>query len=314
MKKGFAVLLCFAMIFSAAACTKSSPDPNVGAQTPDSGSAKKTIGLSLLTREHTYYNAIEEAAIARCAELGFTLIVQDSKQDSNLQTNQVQDFITQKVDAIILCPVSSAGIGTAIKMAQQANIPVFTMDVRADDSEGVIAHIGIDNYDGGKLAADYANTVLGGEGEVAIIGYDEVNSCVDRSDGFIDGLEAYPGLKLVSNQNCSGNSEKGANIMQNMILSYPDLKLVFCNGDPWALSALQSITTAKKDIKVIGFDGSEQAIEEIKKGGNLIATVWDNPTQMSEMTIDVINDHFNGKEIEPLVSYKPFMLDIDTIE
>jgi ribose transport system substrate-binding protein len=315
MKKVLTILICMAVLVSLLACNAQTPQTSAesASQSAPVAAEKKTIGLSLLTREHVYYNTLEEALLKRAEEFGYELIVQDSKQDSNLQTNQVQDFVTQKVDAIILCPVSSAGVGQAIKIAKDANIPVFTTDIRADDATGVISHIGIDNYAGGKLAAEYSNTVLGGKGEVAIIGYDEVSSCVDRSNGFIDGLKDFPGLKLVDNQNCSGNAEKGANIMQNMNLSHPDLKLAFCNGDPWALSATQIINTTKKDIKVIGFDGSPQGVEEIKKNGPFIATVWDSPAQMGTMTIDVIKDYFDGKKVEALVSYPPRMLDKDNL-
>lgn len=266
------------------------------------------IGVSLLTREHVYYNKIEEALIEAAPGMNFELIIQDAKSDANLQINQMQDFVTQKVDAIILCPVNSAGVESGVKTALAADIPVFTMDIQTE-GDGIICHVGIDNYEGGKLSAKYANDVLNGEGEVAIIGYDEVSSCADRTRGFIDGLKDYPDIKLVDNQNSSGSAEKSANIMQDMILKHPNLKLVFGVGDPFALGALQSIITANKEIYVIGFDGSDQAIDEIKKDGLFLATVWDDPTQLGKTTLEKVKDYFDGKDVPKIEEYEPRMLD-----
>ena len=272
-----------------------------------------TIGVSLLTREHTYYNAIEEAIIAKAPDYNFELIIQDAKSDANTQFNQMQDFITQSVDAIVMCPVNSSGLENAVALAKEADIPVFTMDVRTEGD--IVNHVGIDNYAGGQLAADYAAELLGGEGEVSVIGYDEVSSCADRTAGFIDQIEEkYPGLSVVDNQNCSGNSEKAANIMQDMILKNPDLKLVFGVGDPFALGAYQSILAANADIMVIGFDGSDEAIDKIREDGLFKATVWDNPTMLGELCLEELDRYFNGEEIPEVYEYAPRMLDITNID
>ena len=319
MKKLKSMLLSFVVLtVLLTACGNNSgkqEESKAKVQTDQTGNEVKkmlTIGVSLLTREHIYYNKIEEAMIETAKEKGFELIIQDAKSDANQQMNQIQDFITQHVDAIVLCPVNSSGLENGVKMAEDAGIPVFTMDVRTEGD--VVCHVGIDNYEGGLLAADYANSLLDGVGEVALIGYDEVSSCADRSRGFADGLENYPGLKLVDNQNSSGNAEKSANIMQDMILKHPDLKLVFGVGDPFALGALQSITTANKEIFVIGFDGSDEAIDEIKKDGLFKATVWDNPSMLGELCLEKVRDYFDGKEVPEVYEYEPRMLDRDSIE
>ena len=103
-----------------------------------------TVGISLLTREHVYYNTLENAAKDEAKKLGFDLIVCDANFDSAKQMAQVQDFIIQGVDAIILSPVSEAGGEPAIKLAQKANIPVFTMDTTTTGE--IVAHVATDNY------------------------------------------------------------------------------------------------------------------------------------------------------------------------
>lgn len=321
MKKFLAIILVLALALTFVACSSNAPaeapaeEAPVAEEAPAEAPAdeKLTIGVTLLTREHTYYNAIEEAMIAAAPSHNFELVIQDAKSDANTQFNQIQDFITQQVDAIVMCPVNSSGLENAIELAVGADIPVFTMDVRTEGA--IVNHVGIDNYAGGQLAADYAAELLDGVGEVSIIGYDEVSSCADRTAGFLDQIAAkYPDMKVVDNQNCSGNAEKAANIMQDMILKNPDLKLVFGVGDPFALGALQSISAAQEDILVIGFDGSAEAMDEIRTGGLFKATVWDNPTMLGELCLENVAAYFAGEEVPELYEYPPRMLDITNVD
>lgn len=309
MKKFLAVLLALTLALSLFACAKAPVEAAPEAAPEAAADEKLTIGVTLLTREHTYYNAIEEAMIAAAPSYNFELVIQDAKSDANTQFNQIQDFITQGVDAIVMCPVNSSGLENAVALAVEADIPVFTMDVRTEGE--IVNHVGIDNYAGGQLAADYAAELLGEAGECAIISYDEVSSCADRTAGFLDRIaEKYPNMSVVDNQNCSGNAEKAANIMQDMILKNPDLKLVFAVGDPFALGALQSIAAAQEDILVLGFDGSAEAVAEIKADGLFKATVWDNPTMLGELCLENIAAYFAGEEVPELYEYPPRMIDI----
>lgn len=278
--------------------------------TPTSGSQgkEKVIGVSLLTREHVFYNEIEKAIQDKSNGYKFKAVIMDASQDSNKQMSQVQDFITQKVDAIVLAPTTSAGIAPAVDLAQKAGIPVFTVDIKADGE--VKSHVATDNYAGGKLAAKYAaDKVLKGKGKVAIITYSEVQSCVDREKGFKDGLADYPNIKVVDVENYSGSAEKAANLTQDMLLKYPDLDLIFAVGDPAATGAVSTIKAAGRSVKVIGFDGNPEAIQEIKKGGLWVADVAQHPDQIGGKVIDLINDYFNGKSVPPQLLIPPTIID-----
>ena len=103
-------------------------------------------------------------------------------------------------------------------------------------------------------------------------------------------------------------------IMQDMILKNPDLKLVFGVGDPFALGALQSISAAQEDILVIGFDGSAEAMDEIRTGGLFKATVWDNPTMLGELCLENVAAYFAGEEVPELYEYPSRMLDITNVD
>ena len=202
----------------------------------------KTIGVSLLNSTHVFYNSIESAMEEQAKEYGWTLDVQDAAGDANKQLGQVQDFITKKVDAIVIAPTNSAGSKSMIDLADKAGIPVFTMDIASDGKP--VTHVATDNKKGGQLAAEYVvnNILTDKKGTAAVITYSEIESCVDREKGFTDYLkENAPDIKVVDVQNYSGDQQKAADVMQNMLLKNDNIDVVFCVGDPAATGALSSL-------------------------------------------------------------------------
>jgi ribose transport system substrate-binding protein len=287
-----------------------------GCQSADSAEqddGQVTIGVTLLTREHVFFNMIEQALLDEAASLGYELIVMDGNFDTNTQTSQVQDFITQGVDAIIIAPANSAGIKNATTLANDAGIPVFTIDTAADGE--VVSHIATDNYEGGKMAAAYLAELIDGEGEVGIITYSEIESCVNREDGFTEVIESeYPDITIVDVANCSGSAERAAALTQDMLLKYPDLKAIFAVGDPFAIGALSSIESAQRDVLLVGFDGNPEGVEEIKEDGLWKADIAQNPTAIAEMVLTVIQAHLAGEAVEPLIYIPPYVIDINNAE
>jgi len=270
------------------------------------------VGVSLLTREHVFYNKIEEALVAEADALGFEVMIKDANRDSNLQMSQVQDFITQGVNAIILSPTSTAGIGPAIDLARKNGIPVFTMDIAAE--EETISHVGTDNREGGRLAGEYtAEKILYGKGKAAIITYSEVESCVNREEGFMEVIAEYPDIEVVDIENCSGSAEKAANLAQDILVKYPDLDVIFGVGDPFAMGAYSSIKAANKSVKIIGFDGNPEAIAEIKKGGLWIADIGQDPEAIGKSAINLVKDYLEGKDVPRIKLIPPKVIDQESL-
>lgn len=287
--------------------TEVSEDNAADAQTEGT---KITVGVSLLTREHVFFNMVEEALIAEADALGYEIIIKDGNQDTNVQTSQVQDFITQKVDAIIIAPASSAGIKNACKLAKDANIPVFTIDTKSDGE--VVAHIATDNYEGGKMAAKYLGDLIGGKGQVGIITYSEIESCVNREEGFKEVIESdYTDIEIVDVQNCSGSAEKAASLTQDMLLKYPDLVAIFAVGDPFAIGALSSIESAQREVLLIGFDGNPEGVAEIKKDELWKADIAQDPQAISKTVLSLITKHLNGEEVPEINYIPPYVIDIN---
>lgn len=314
-KKYLSVILAAAIMTTVmAACSGGSGESSEASSSAEStASAEKkiTVGVSLLTRQHVFYNSIESALESKAQELGVTVDIQDANQDASKQLSQVQDFITKKVDAIILCPTNSAGSKSMVELAEKANIPVLTMDIPSDGE--TVCHVSTDNHKGGELAAEYMvkNALEEAKGNVAVITYSEIEGCVEREKGFTEWIDSNaPDVKVVDVQNYSGDQSKAADVMQNMLQKYADLDAVFCVGDPAAMGALSSIKAANREVKIIGFDGNPEGVAEIKKENSLwIADVAQDPAKIGETALQSAVDTVNGKTVDSTIMISPYIID-----
>ena len=272
----------------------------------------RTIGITLLTREHVYYNFLEASARDQAKKLGYDLIVYDASFDNAKQMSQVQDFIVQGVDAIIMSPVSEAGGKASVDLAKKANIPVFTMD--STTTGDIIAHVATDNYKGGQLAGEYmAEKVLKGKGKVAIVTYSEIEACVKREEGFKEVIAKYPDIELLDVQNCSGSAEIAANVTQDMLLKHENLDAIFAVGDPFGMGALSAIKATGRDVKIVGFDGNPSGIAQIKRGGLWIADVAQDPIKTARVTLNLVKDYLDGKDVPRVTLNSPFIIDSSNV-
>ncbi|RGT72147.1 substrate-binding domain-containing protein [Mediterraneibacter massiliensis] len=276
---------------------------------------KKVIGVSLLNCTHVFYNNIQKGLENKAEELGWELIIQDAAADANKQLSQVQDFITQDVDAIIICPTNSAGSKSMVELADEADIPVFTMDIESDGE--VVSHIATDNYKGGQIAAEYMleKILTDKKGDAAVITYSEIEACIQREKGFTDYLaENAPDVNVVDIQNYSGDQQKAADVMQNMLLKHENIDVVFAVGDPAAIGAQSSIDAAGKDTLIIGYDGNPEGIEAIKAGGNWVADVAQDPTAIAEKTLEAVKTKLEGGTPEKEIKIEPYIIDKENAE
>lgn len=138
---------------------------------------------------------------------------------------------------------------------------------------------------------------------------------MDREKGFTDYLEKNaPDIVVADIQNYSGDQQKAADVMQNMLLKYDNIDAVFCVGDPAAIGALSSITAAEKDTKIIGYDGNPEGIAEIKKGGNWVADVAQDPEAIGKTTMEAVEQYLNGTNPEKEILIAPYIIDASNAE
>ena len=269
----------------------------------------KTIGVTLLTRGHLFYRDLEEGLREAAKTAGYELVVTSADFDLGKQTAEIEDFVARKVDAIVVCPVDSSGVGPAIRKANAAGIPVFTADIAAQEGE-VVCHIASDNIAGGRLAGDYLAKAIGGSGAVAIIDQPVVTSVLDRVKGFREAIASHPGIEVVADVNGQGVRDRALEAASDVLQAHPDLRGVFGINDDSALGALDAVRQFKRaGVVIVGYDATEPAVDAIKKGEALAADVVQYPKKIGAATIERIRDHFAGRPVPKVVPVEVGIVD-----
>jgi ribose transport system substrate-binding protein len=290
------VVLCALM----AACGNKEQSNSKQTPTP-APQARLTIGVSLLTRTHPFYQDLEAGLREAAAANGYDLLITAGEFDVAKQKDQVQDFIVRKVNAIILAPCDSKSIGTAVKAANDAGIPVFTADI-ACLAEGVkvVTHVASDNIAGGRLAAQALVRALNGTGKVAIIDHPEVESVIQRVKGFEDEIAKNPGVQIVAKLTGRGMKDQAFRTAEDILQAHPDVTAIFGINDDSALGALAAVEKAGKigKVKIIGFDAVPEAREAIK-AGRIYADVIQMPNVIGKTTIEAVKTYISGGQVPP---------------
>jgi ribose transport system substrate-binding protein len=295
-----AAVLLFAGLAACSGSTSSTSSSSSSASSSSSGSdSGKTIGVSIQNREAQFYQDMESGMKSEATSFGYTVNVVDASRDNSKQQSQVEDFISQKVAAIVLTPYDSQAIGSAIVEANNANIPVFTADIANASSQGkVVTHIASDNVQGGGQAGKLMCAALGSAGgSVAILDEPEVTSVQDRVKGFKAAIASgCPSVKVVADIDGGGERAKASSAMEDILQSHKDLKGVFGINDDSALGAATAVSGAglTGKVAVIGYDATPEARAAIK-AGTMYGDAIQHPDQIGAKTIDAIHDFFAGK-------------------
>jgi len=259
--------------------------------------AKAVIGVTLLTRGHAFYRDLEEGLTEAAASHHFKLNISAAEWDLAKQVAQIEDFIIQKVNAIVVCPTDTRGIVAAIEQANTKGIPVFTADIAAAGGS-VVSHIASDNIAGGREAAKYMVQRLGSKGKIAIIDQPAVQSVIDRVKGFEDYLAKFPEIETVAKLNGEGVRDKAMKVMEDILQSHPEVNAVFGINDDSAL-----------DIFIVGYDATPEGRQAILRGSALKADIIQYPKIIGQTTINTIADYLVGKEVPKLIPIKVGIVD-----
>jgi ribose transport system substrate-binding protein len=266
-----------------------------------SAPARRVVGMALLTQTHDFYKDLEKAARDEARARNLELSIVSCEMDPAKQAAQLEDFVTQKVAALIVAPCDSDAIGPHLDAVERAGIPVFTADIAARHGK-VISHVASDNERGGRLAAETMAKLLNGQGSVLILDHPTVASVQDRTKGFLEELKKYPGMRVVGRPSTDGQRARAMSVMEDMLQAHPDLKGVFGINDDSALGAVSVLEAARRtDVVVVGFDATEQAIAAIRKGGPLKADIAQYPERIGRSVIEMVDRYLKGERVPALV-------------
>lgn len=280
----------------------------------ESGATKKpVVGVSLLTQTHAFYKELEDGLREEAKVRGLELVIVACEMDPARQAAQIEDFVAQRVAAILVAPCDSSAIGPHLAGPARANIPVFSADI-AVRTAPVVSHVASDNVQGGRLAARTLAALIGDTGQVLIIDHPDVASVQDRVRGFDEEMKSHPQITVVGRPAAGGQRARAMAVMEDMLQAHRTLNGVFGINDDSALGALAVLEAAgRKDVVVVGFDGTPEAEAAIARGSALKADVVQHPRKIGKTVIEMIAKHLHGEQVPPLIAVDVGVVDAVTL-
>ncbi|WP_300633557.1 ABC transporter substrate-binding protein [Pseudomonas sp.] len=256
----------------------------------------KALGISMGSLGNPYFVTLADGATARAKALNPNVKVTSVSADYDLskQFSQIDNFISSKVDLILINAVDPSAMASAIKKARDAGIVVVAVDV---DAKGVNATVQTDNIEAGKLACQYLVDKLSGKGNVIIQNGPQVTAVTDRVKGCKAALATAPEIKVLSDdQDAKGSREGGLNAMQGYLTRFPKIDGLFAINDPQAIgSDLAAKQLKRSGIIITSVDGAPDIENALKTDTQIQASASQDPWAMAQTAVDVGNDLLNDK-------------------
>lgn len=258
--------------------------------------AQDTLALAVSTLDNPFFVTLKEGAEKKAQELGYRLVVLDSQNDPAKELANVEDLTVRGAKVLLVNPTDSDAVGNAVAIANKKNIPVITLD-RGANKGVVVSHIASDNVAGGKMAGDFIADKVGKNAKVIQLeGIAGTSAARERGEGFKQAVEANS-FEVLASQPADFDRTKGLNVMENLLASHGSAKAVFAQNDEMALGALRAIKAAKKEIIVVGFDGTDDAVKAVE-GGYLAATIAQQPEKIGELGVETADKLLKGEKVE----------------
>ncbi len=254
------------------------------------------IGLSISTLNNPFFVTLRNGAQDAAKKEGAELIVADAQDDAATQQDDVQNFVTQQVDAILVNPVDSEAIVPAIQAANQADIPVLALDRGAAGGE-IATLIASDNVQGGSMAGQELIQLVGSGPVAQLEGIPGASPTRDRGQGFEDAMNSQDAVELVASQTANFDRAEGLDVTQNILQSNPGIKGIFAQNDEMALGAVRALgDRAGSEVKVVGFDAVEDALKAIQ-AGKMNATVAQQPGKIGSLGVENAMKVIDGESV-----------------
>ena len=260
-----------------------------------SAGSAQTVGFSVSTLNNPFFVTLSDGAKNAAKEKGIQLTVVDAGDDSAKQISDIEDLISKNIKVLIVNPVDSDAVASAVESATKKGIKVIAVD-RAVNGAEVECQIASDNVAGARMAAEYLKELVGDGAKVAELeGVPGASAAIDRGQGFHE--VADKDLKVVSSQTANFNRAEGLSVMENILQADGDIKGVFAHNDEMALGAVEAIASTGKDIKVVGFDATDDARKAVEDG-TMAATVAQQPDLMGKTAVETAISIMEGKSVE----------------
>ena len=249
--------------------------------------AADLIAIITPSHDNPFFKAEAVGAEAKAKELGYETLVLVHDDDANKQSQLIDTAIGRGAKAIILDNAGSEASIAAVQKAKDAGVPSFLIDREINATGVAVSQIVSNNYQGAQLGAEEFVKLMGEKGNyVELLGREADLNAGIRSKGYHDIIDEYPDLKMVAQQSANWSQTEGYSKMETILQANPDIKGVISGNDTMAMGAIAALQAAgRKDVIVVGFDGSNDVRDSITAGG-IKATVLQPAYAQAQMAVE----------------------------
>lgn len=318
-KAAFAATVAIAALaFAGCASSGTGTAPTDGG---DGGGDGDKMYVALVSKgfQHQFWQAVKQGAEEKAAELGIDITFEGpaSETEVDAQLQMLQTAIDKAPDAIGYAALDPEACVPLLEQAQSKDIPVVYFDAPCNGDVG-LSLSATDSMVAGALAAEHMAELIGGEGEIAIVGHSQINSTgVERRDGFVEKIESdYPDIEIVDIQYGDGDHLKSADIAKAMIAAHPDLKGIYGTNEGSAIgvvNAVKELGLEAGKLTIIGFDSGAAQINAIKDG-TMAGAITQDPIGIGKSVVEAAYNSANGEAVEEFYDTGSYWYDANNID
>jgi len=260
-----------------------------------------------------YYACQESGVRKRAKDLGLDLVVLNSDQKAEKELSNMEDLLRQKVDIVVMQTQNSAVGQKAVKLANDAGIPVILLSTQIEKGEGTaLSQVLTDFREMGRVAGRWVAKNVSGGKAVVVEGLPGMSVSEDLTAGFKEEAEKNANIKVVGAQPADWDRQKALNVATNFLQANPDVAVMYCQNDDMSMGCIKAIEQAglAGKVTVVSDNGSQEGADAIK-AGTLAASVAGQSPAIAEGVrgVDLAWDSLNGKKIPETVWLDLWMLD-----
>ncbi len=265
------------------------------------GSDRRIVGVVPKGTNHIFWQTIHAGAIKAGEEFDFEVLwnAPQLEIDASRQISIVENLIARQVSGIVLAPVDEEALVAVVERAADNGIPVAIFD-SSIKTDKIVTFVATDNYQAGRMAGERMGRILGGQGQVGIIGFMPGSaSTMKREQGFLDEVkENYPGIEVVGDVRFNmADRAKAMAEAENLMTAYPNLAGLFADNESSVDGTVRAVKQrgAAGKVRIVGFDASAELVEEMK-GGAIDSIVVQDPFKMGYESAKAMAQVLDGQE------------------
>ena len=278
--------------------------------------SKPVFALCISHMSNAFTKTVAESMTAAANAVGADLIINEASNDIGKQVSQIESAVNQKVNVIIVEPVSTNGVIPAIEAAEKAGIKVVVFNQQISDPSKATTFVGVSNDTLGALEMKRAVEDLGGKGNIAILlGPLGSEAQIGRSKGYSDVLAKNPDVKVVFEETAEWTTENGLRLAENWLQTGTRIDAFVCQNDGMALGAVKAVEDKglSGQIKIYGLDAVPDALKAVKEG-RLTISVSQETEKQSQKAVEIAMKIYRGESVDKVNLVEGGVIDINNVD